>query len=103
MTQNIGNAGLGEVTFSKDGKINTGGAVPFVDAKLLTPYGMAVAMPIGEQVFMLPIGNTTLCMGTVQNTLTENLQAGEIMLYSAGGASIVLKNDGRVLINGREV
>jgi len=34
---------------------------------------------------------------------TEGLQEGEVKLSSAGGASIVLKNDGRVLINGREV
>ena len=32
----------------------------------------------------------------------QSLSEGELMLYSKGGASIVLKNDGRVLINGRE-
>ncbi len=32
-----------------------------------------------------------------------DLKPGELMLYSAGGASIVLKNDGSVLINGKAV
>ena len=31
------------------------------------------------------------------------LDEGEVMLSSKGGASIVLKNDGRVLINGKAV
>ena len=31
------------------------------------------------------------------------LEEGELMLYSKGGASIVLKNDGRVLVNGKEL
>ena len=33
----------------------------------------------------------------------ENLSEGEVMLRSSGGASIVLKNDGTVLINGRVI
>jgi hypothetical protein len=33
---------------------------------------------------------------------TDGLQEGELMLKSRGGASIVLKNNGKVLINGRE-
>ncbi len=100
---NINNAGFGKVSFSKDGKINTSGAVPYVNAQLLVPYGIATAIPVGEDTFMFPVGNTALCMGVVQKPFLTPLQTGEIMLYSSGGASIVLKNDGRVLINGREV
>ena len=32
-----------------------------------------------------------------------DLNPGEVMLFSSGGASIVLKNNGKVLINGKEV
>ena len=101
--ENNSNAGFGKVSFSKDGRINTNGAVPFVNAQMLVPYGMAVAVPVGENTFMLPVGNTALCMGIVQKPFATPLQAGEIMLYSSGGASKEKKNDGKVLINGREV
>ena len=46
------------------------------------------------------------CNGEVSlGVLAKNveLDEGEVMLSSKGGASIVLKNDGRVLINGKAV
>ncbi len=101
--ENMNNIGLGKVSFSQNGKINTSGAVPYVNAQMLVPYGMAVAVPVGENTFMFPVGNTALCMGVVQKPFSIPLQNGEVMLYSSGGANIILKNDGRVLINGREV
>ena len=42
-----------------------------------------------------------VCLGVIAAP-PEPLEPGEVMLYSAGGASIVLKNNGKVLINGRE-
>ena len=30
------------------------------------------------------------------------LEEGEVMMYSKGGASVILKNNGKVLINGEE-
>ncbi|MEE0931361.1 MAG: hypothetical protein UIM53_10200 [Acutalibacteraceae bacterium] len=89
-----------EVATCKDGKVNTKGAVPVVNAQMVAPYGVAFVVPNGEKTVMLPVGNTTVCLGTVQQA--KNLQQGEVMLYSSGGASVVLKNDGRVLINGKE-
>ena len=49
---------------------------------------------------VLPLDDGEVSLGVLgqEQTLSE----GELMLYSKGGASIVLKNDGRVLINGRE-
>ncbi len=45
---------------------------------------------------------TSVCVSLGVLGQEQSLSEGELMLYSKGGASIVLKNDGRVLINGRE-
>ena len=48
----------------------------------------------------MPVYGGELCMGVVAPQ--EKLESGELMLYSAGGASITLKNDGNVYINGKK-
>ena len=48
---------------------------------------------------MLPLVSEQACLGVVAQD--KNLEEGELMLYSKGGASIVLKNDGSVVINGK--
>lgn len=94
--------GFARVSSARNGRINTEGAVPFINAPVAVPYGIAYVVPIGEETFMLPVGNTAVSIGVIQKPCTD-IQAGELMLYSQGGASVILKNDGRVLINGREV
>ena len=47
---------------------------------------------------MISVGGEDFCLGTLGKE--ANLSSGELMLRSAGGASIVLKNDGHVYING---
>ena len=102
--QNNGNsiqsAEFAEIADSKNGRINTKGGVPFVNVSSVVPYGVAFAVPKGENTVVLPVGNTAVYLGVLQKE--NDLEAGEIMLYSSGGATVVLKNDGRVLINGRE-
>ena len=41
-----------------------------------------------------------LCAGVLSGS-DSRLQAGEVQLYSAGGAEILLKNNGDVVINGQ--
>ncbi len=65
------------------------------------PYGIASVPPKNECAVVLPLDDGEVSLGVLADT--EGLQEGELKLCSAGGASIVLKNDGRVLINGREV
>ena len=66
------------------------------------PYGIAYAPPVGSRSVVLPTEAGNVCIGVLAQA-RDDLLPGELMLYSAGGASIVLKNDGRVLINGRAV
>lgn len=65
------------------------------------PYGIVSVPPTGESAIVLPLDDGEVAMGVIANN--ASLSEGEIMLYSKGGASIVLKNDGRVLVNGREI
>ena len=50
---------------------------------------------------VLPLDDGEVSIGVL--AAAENLSEGEVMLRSSGGASIVLKNDGTVLINGRVI
>ncbi len=69
---------------------------------VVAPYGYLYVPPVGEDAVIVPFDGGEACVGVVTR-LSENLQRGEVMLCSAGGASIVLKNDGSVLINGVDV
>lgn len=65
------------------------------------PYGIVSVPPTGERAVVLPLDDGEVGIGVVAKN--AGLAEGEVMLYSKGGASIVLKNDGRVLINGQEI
>ncbi len=65
------------------------------------PYGVVSVAPTGEKAVVLPLADGEVGLGVIARS--GELEAGEVMLYSKGGASIVLKNDGRVLINGEEI
>ena len=66
---------------------------------LLMPYGVAGVPPEGTIVLAVPLENNTVIGGVIVKDFSQ-LQPGELMLYSLGGASIVLKNNGDVIING---
>ena len=91
------------------GKVSAAGAKVSVSASndhrsvpTVVPYGVAYVPPIGSSSLVLPTDDGAVCLGVIGAPAAQ-LEQGEVMLYSAGGASIVLKNDGRVLINGRTV
>ena len=69
--------------------------------RMCLPYGIASIPPKNECAVVPPLDDGEVSLGVLADT--EGLQEGELMLSSSGGASIVLKNDGRVLINGREI
>lgn len=68
---------------------------------IAAPYGISYVPVAGEESVVLSAGGENICLGTVSKG--EDLQPGELMLKSFGGASIALKNDGKVYINGRVV
>lgn len=64
-------------------------------------WAFASVVPVGESAVVLPLANGEVSLGVLAKNV--ELDEGEVMLSSKGGASIVLKNDGRVLINGKAV
>lgn len=92
----------GEVRSASNGSVDVSAARDYQAVPLIAPSGIAYVPAVGSQTVVLPAAGGTVCLGVISPP-AENLEAGELMLYSAGGAKIVLKNDGRVLINGRAV
>lgn len=69
--------------------------------ELCFPYGVVSVPPAGERAVVLSLNDGEVGLGVLKST--ASLEEGEVMLFSKGGASLVLKNDGRVLVNGREI
>ncbi|CCX38340.1 uncharacterized protein BN452_02220 [Clostridium sp. CAG:1013] len=64
--------------------------------EMIFPYGYASAAENGKRAVMLD----GVCAG-IAAVPDEQLAEGEVRLYSAGGAEILLKNNGEVIINGQ--
>lgn len=89
-----------EVAFSDGASVRFSGAQ--TGGEQFLPYGIESVPPKGELAAVVQAGRTLCSLGTQCGGRLE-LEPGEIGLFSRGGASLVLKNDGRVLINGREL
>jgi phage gp45-like len=90
----------GSVRGASDGKVQVNASSDFRQLPIVAPYGIAYVPPAGETSVVMPVGGEDMCAGVVAPC--KNLNPGELMLYSSGGASIVLKNDGSVYINGKK-
>ena len=66
---------------------------------LFVPGGYAWRPRAGETVLVIKAGDAVCVTGTESGAETD-LAAGEVKIFSAGGASILLKNDGTVEISG---
>lgn len=91
-------ASVGDVT--KSGKsVAVNASLEHRDMPVVAPYGVVYIPPLNEKSVVLPTEKYTACIGVIAPQV--DLEPGELMLYSKGGASIVLKNSGQVLINGK--
>ena len=88
----------GNVKGALNGRVQINASSDFQTIPVVAPYGIAFVPPAGEKSVVLNAGGESVCIGTVAKNMS--LSPGEIMLFSEGGASIALKNDGYVYING---
>lgn len=95
---NVPIAVKGNVSSVKSGDLSVNSSKQHKQLRTCLPYGVFSVPPVGECAVVLPLDDGEISLGVMANP--EGLEEGEIMLKSKGGASIVLKNDGRVLING---
>lgn len=92
---------LGEVTKADSKNVSLQGEREYRNLPTVCPFGIVSVPKIGSKSVVIPIDDGFAFSGVISDS--TNLEPGELMLYSAGGASIVLKNSGKVLINGNEV
>ena len=95
-------ASKGSITAADGKNLQVDTSVRLEDVRTIAPYGIKYVPPIGEDALVVPFSGGEVCVGVISGA-QEDLRPGELMLCSEGGASIVLKNDGSVLINGRKV
>ena len=91
----------GRIKGTVNGKVQVNASSDFRHLPIVAPYGIAYVPPAGESSVVIPVSNREVCAGVIAPK--TNLMPGEVMLYSSGGASIVLKNYGEVHINGKKI
>lgn len=89
----------GDVTNCSMGNVAVNTALEHRDMPIVAPYGVVYNPPVGEKSVVLPLTKEQACVGVVSPD--KGISEGELMLYSKGGAYILLKNDGTVEINGK--
>lgn len=78
------------------GEFSVQGESEYRSPELLFPYGFSSMAASGGKAVML----NGFCAGVSALPDTE-LKEGEVRLYSSGGAEILLKSNGDVVINGQ--
>lgn len=91
----------GEITDAESNSISAAGTEEYSSLPLIAPFGIISCPPKGEKTVVLPYDFGKVCLGVL--SYPQELSEGEILLRSRGGAEIRLCNNGKVLINGREV
>ena len=93
--QNAAEAGV--VTLSENGVTEANSSSPSRNANCYAPYGYSSRIPVGEEVLVVNGASGAAVAGSKMSE--SGLEQGEILIKSQGGASILLKNDGSVVIN----
>ncbi len=91
----------GEIRAANHGNVAVSATRDYGAVPLIAPAGIAYVPTAGSPTMVVEGAGGAVCLGVIAPAQAQ-LEPGELMLYSAGGASIVLKNNGKVLINGRE-
>ena len=94
-------AAVGEVASSCSGESAVRASNEYFGIRALSPYGVSSVPPKGCDSIVIHTDRGDYLLSVMERN--PSLSQGEIELRSLGGASIVLENDGRVLINGRAV
>lgn len=90
----------GSIAYSDSEKTSVSTVENISTAERIVPYGIAYIPPAGEKAVIIPVDDTQYCCG-VLCTQASGLSPGEIKLFSSGGASVILRNNGTVVINGQ--
>ena len=92
---------IGQVTHSGGGSFGVAGRSRIDSALVFAPRGISYLPGVGDNVLLLPVGGSETCLG-VLSTAT-GLNPGELRLTSSGGASITLRSNGEIDLNGATI
>lgn len=92
----------GKITQSADRRVSVNATNGVEQFSLMAPPGIVYIPKKSENAVVLSTDMGKMCIGVRIPQNSFELEAGEIMLYSSGGATVILKNDGKVIINGKE-
>lgn len=87
----------GKVTLS-DNQLEAGATVTRRNIDSYAPYGYKSVPPVDEDVIMLESNDGAVVLGTLSKD--EDIESGEVKISSLGGAYIILKNNGDIVLNG---
>lgn len=86
------------ITIADKGFVSASCSCEYRDVPVYSPYGMESVPINGSDVLLVPyLDGYAMCGCKASNS---GLQKGEVRISSFGGASILLKNNGDVVING---
>lgn len=86
----------GSVILANDNGLEAGGTISTRDVSVYQPYGFSSVPPVGEEVMLLPSSDGQVVIGAKSS---NSCDAGEVVITSLGGAKIMLKNDGTIVLN----
>ena len=87
----------GVVTLSAENSTEANSSLPSRTSECFSPYGYSFRLPVGEEVLIVNSASGAAVAGSKMKT--QGLAQGEVEIRSLGGARILLKNDGSVVIN----
>ena len=95
----IKNTKIGKITSTQNAdSITVQSDQEYRDLNNAAPFGIISIPPIGSKAVVTSTDQGFVYTGIINQK--ADLAPGELMLYSSGGANIILKNNGKVLING---
>ncbi|MCI6254282.1 MAG: hypothetical protein MR621_05765 [Eubacterium coprostanoligenes] len=87
----------GKVTLSEN-QLEAGATVTRRNIDSYAPYGYKSVPPVDEDVIMLESNDGAVVLGALSKD--EDIESGEVKISSLGGAYIILKNNGDIVLNG---
>ncbi len=95
------NATTAKVTMADKNTVCTTGSAQHRGLPTYAPFGIDSVPPFGTKVLIIDSEVGNVCTGALCDT--GQVQVGELRLFSQGGAFIVLKNNGDILLNGVKI
>lgn len=93
----------GKISAGADRRISTNDIDGASQSSIVAPFGLICIPASNADGVVVPTSAGSMCIGMRIPYNNFDLQPGEVMLYSSGGATLVLKNDGKIYANGREL